>query len=101
MPALFKVTKGVEKGFVGYRDSYTAGLGKGQVRLFYGNAEVCVPEKHLKPAGKEGEKLVLDRQIKHKIDEIKDLMNRKKRLDAPPMTDEEVTRLLSCIEIEE
>lgn len=100
----YKVTKGPGKGFVGLKDIYATSDGmckKGEIRLTMGADAVVVKSSHVKPAGKEGEKLTIDHQVRGLVTQIKDLMNRKKRLDQPDLTDAEIKKLLECIELEE
>ncbi len=107
MPAVYyKVTKGPDKGFIGIKDAYAIADGmakKGQIRLTdsAGLESVVVSSKHVVPAGKDGQKAVIDKQIKGLVNQMKDLLNQKKRLDLPDLTEKDITKLLSCISLEE
>lgn len=104
MNKYFKVVKGPNKGFIGLKDMYAVSDGmckKGEVILQGLEDSVTVKENACKPAGKDGEKANIDQQIKQNVNQIKDLMNRKKRLDMPELTEVEIKKLLECIELEE
>lgn len=103
MSALYIVTKGPDKGFVGYQDRFGdhGVASKGKVLLYFDDAQVVVSPKSIKPAGTQGDKLVIDKQIKTAVNGLRDLMNRKKRLDNPPLTDKDIKKLLECIDLDE